>query len=51
MTLAAYQALIRFGLGRRAGEKLPADPRAWLTAQLQGPDQAHFPPQLPRPLL
>lgn len=35
-------ALIRFGLGRRAGEPLPADPIAWLHAQLEGPDPARF---------
>ena len=31
---AAIQALTRFGLGRRAGEALPADPRGWLLDQL-----------------
>lgn len=33
-------ALIRFGLGRRAGAPPPADPHAWLAAQLDGPDPA-----------
>ncbi len=28
----------RFGLGRRPQDPLPADPRAWLRAQLEGPD-------------
>jgi uncharacterized protein (DUF1800 family) len=41
------QALIRFGLGRRGNEALPADPQAWLQAQLAGPDPAQFPPNLP----
>jgi len=33
-------AMIRFGLGRRGTEPLPADARAWLRAQLQDPDPA-----------
>ena len=33
-------ALIRFGLGRRGAETLPADPAAWLAAQLDGADPA-----------
>ncbi len=37
-------ALVRFGLGRKAGESLPADPHAWLAGQLDGPD-----PDLARP--
>ena len=36
----AAQALIRFGLGRRGNEPLPADPAAWLIAQLDAPDPA-----------
>src|SRR5579871_706223 len=32
------QAFIRFGLGRRAGEPSPPDPRAWLAAQLDADD-------------
>lgn len=34
------QALVRFGLGAKAGESPPTDPRAWLAAQLDGPDPA-----------
>jgi uncharacterized protein (DUF1800 family) len=30
-------ALVRFGLGRRGAEPLPADPAAWLGDQLSGP--------------
>jgi len=41
------QALNRFGLGRRGTEPLPADPKAWLAAQIDGPDPAKFPPDLP----
>jgi uncharacterized protein (DUF1800 family) len=41
------QALIRFGLGRRGAEPLPADPQAWLAAQLTGPDPAQFSKDLP----
>ena len=37
-------AMVRFGLGRRGDEPLPADPRAWLAGQLDGPD-----PDLARP--
>lgn len=39
---AAFQAVTRFGLGRKAGEALPANPRGWLLAQLDGPDPARF---------
>ena len=38
----AAQAAVRFGLGRKAGETLPSDPRGWLLDQL-GPDQVTFP--------
>ena len=38
MDTQAAQALIRFGLGRRGSELLPADPQAWLQGQLAGPD-------------
>jgi uncharacterized protein (DUF1800 family) len=38
-TLTA-QALVRFGLGRRGEEALPADPRGWLAGQVRGPDRA-----------
>jgi uncharacterized protein (DUF1800 family) len=40
MDLPAAHALIRFGLGPRLGEAPPADPLAWLMAQLDGPDPA-----------
>lgn len=40
MDIQAAIAFNRFGLGRRRGEEVPADPRAWLRAQLEGPDQA-----------
>jgi uncharacterized protein (DUF1800 family) len=40
----AQHALIRFGLGRKQAEPLPADPRSWLRGQLEGPD-----PDLARP--
>jgi uncharacterized protein (DUF1800 family) len=42
MDLPVAHALVRFGLGRRGAEKLPADPGAWLRAQLRGPDSARF---------
>jgi uncharacterized protein (DUF1800 family) len=38
MDLRTAQALIRFGLGRRGDEPLPADPAAWLRQQLRQPD-------------
>lgn len=38
ITQPAAQAMIRFGLGRRGTQPVPADPRAWLLAQLDGPD-------------
>ncbi len=38
MDNAAYVAASRFGLGRRPDQPLPADPRAWLRGQLEGPD-------------
>jgi uncharacterized protein (DUF1800 family) len=47
MDIGQYHALIRFGLGRRGGESLPADPPAWLLAQLDGPDPAKFPANMP----
>jgi uncharacterized protein (DUF1800 family) len=31
-------AFSRFGLGRRRGEPVPADPRGWLVAQIEAPD-------------
>lgn len=33
---APIHAMVRFGLGRRAGEPLPADPVGWLLGQLRG---------------
>jgi uncharacterized protein (DUF1800 family) len=39
---AEAQATVRFGLGRKAGEDLPSDPRGWLRDQLE-PDQVVFP--------
>lgn len=38
MSIAPLQALNRFGLGARPGETPPANPHAWLAAQLDGPD-------------
>jgi len=38
MDTRTAQALVRFGLGRRAGEPLPSDPAAWLLEQLRQPD-------------
>ncbi|WP_284945622.1 DUF1800 domain-containing protein [Acidisoma cladoniae] len=47
MDTSATQAVIRFGLGQRGAEPLPANPQAWLSAQLTGPDPAQFAPTLP----
>ena len=38
MEIEPVQALIRFGLGRRGSEPLPANPATWLRAQLTAPD-------------
>jgi uncharacterized protein (DUF1800 family) len=38
MDIRTAQALVRFGLGRRGAEPLPADPTAWLLDQLRQPD-------------
>jgi uncharacterized protein (DUF1800 family) len=38
MDINAAIAFSRFGLGRRRGEPVPADPRAWLRAQIDAPD-------------
>ena len=38
METRVFQALNRFGLGRRGQEPLPADPGAWLAQQLRQPD-------------
>jgi uncharacterized protein (DUF1800 family) len=43
MDLPVVHALVRFGLGRRGAEPLPADPGAWLRGQLHGSDSARFP--------
>ena len=40
MVTNPMHAFVRFGLGRRGDEPLPADPMAWLRAQLQAPDPA-----------
>lgn len=40
MDIAAAQALVRFGLGRRGTEAPPADPQLWLRNQVRGPDPA-----------
>ncbi len=40
MQSAAIHALTRFGLGAGPAESVPADPRGWLAAQLDGPDPA-----------
>lgn len=39
--------MVRFGLGRRGDEALPADPVAWLQQQLNGDDPAVFDARLP----
>jgi uncharacterized protein (DUF1800 family) len=38
MDINAAIAFNRFGLGRRRNEPVPADPRAWLRAQIDSPD-------------
>jgi uncharacterized protein (DUF1800 family) len=38
MDLNTAQALVRFGLGRRGDEPLPADPAIWLRSQLDQPN-------------
>ena len=45
MDLRTAQALIRFGLGRRGDEPLPADPAQWLLGQLRQPDPSQFDPR------
>jgi uncharacterized protein (DUF1800 family) len=47
MDAQAAQALIRFGLGPRGTDAPPADPHAWLASQLDGPDPAQFPHNMP----
>lgn len=43
MEPSPHLAAIRFGLGRRPGEPLPAAPLAWLDAQLAAPDAPPLP--------
>lgn len=43
MNAAQAQAMIRFGLGRRGYEPLPADPATWLREQIMRPDPSAFP--------
>ena len=45
--MRSAQATIRFGLGRRGDEPLPADPAAWLRDQVTADDAAKFDPRLP----
>jgi uncharacterized protein (DUF1800 family) len=45
MDLRTAQALIRFGLGRRGDEPLPADPAQWLRDQLRQPDPSRIDPR------
>ena len=45
MDIRTAQALIRFGLGRRGDEKLPADPAVWLRDQLRQPDPSGIDPR------
>ena len=40
MDIAAAQALVRFGLGRRGTEPPPTDPQGWLRNQVRGRDPA-----------
>ena len=47
MLASPVHAVIRFGLGPRPSEALPADPHGWLAAQLRGPDPVRFPDTLP----
>lgn len=47
MEARTAHAMIRFGLGRRGTEAPPADPLAWLAAQIESPDPAAFDPRLP----
>ena len=47
MEMHAAHALNRFGLGQRGAEAPPADPQAWLVAQLDGPDPAVFAKNMP----
>ena len=42
-------ALNRFGLGARAGETAPSDPKGWLKSQLAGASYQAMPQALGRP--
>ncbi len=42
MDTRTAQALIRFGMGPKAGEPVPPDPAGWLRAQVAQPDPARF---------
>jgi len=42
MDIRTAQAMVRFGLGRRGAEPLPADPAGWLLDQLHQPDPTQF---------
>jgi uncharacterized protein (DUF1800 family) len=42
MDAMTAQTLIRFGLGRRPSEAVPADLHGWLAHQLEGPEPANF---------
>ncbi len=44
MDARTAHALVRFGLGRRGSEPVPADPASWLSAQLAGPDPGRIAP-------
>ena len=44
MDTQTLHALVRFGLGRRGSEPLPADPVAWLLRQLRDPDPPRIDP-------
>ena len=45
MDTRTAQALVRFGLGRLGQQPLPADPEAWLLAQLADPDPVRLDPK------
>jgi len=44
MNTSEMQAMVRFGLGARAGEAPPSDPALWLRRQITAPDPTHFDP-------
>ena len=49
MDTRPLQAAIRFGLGPRPDQPVPADPIAWLDGQLDGPDVPPLPAGWPAP--